>query len=185
MRKRSQFYNDKRSWTFISCQQQWGSTSYSGLPFIKTSGDKKLIFRQSGSWLFQQAQVVINQDLAKEQQRKTPHLTLYSLCSSCFPLAAESTVNCFSRIQMKMLWNSHQIAFLCFLYFFRVMLFSLNFKAQRGWKSLGRFGHSTAFLEPTSLVWFVWEAAELICCAGGRFCCLLGWLCWFECVLWM
>lgn len=30
-----------------------------GLPFIKTSGDKKLIFRQSGSRLFQQAQVTM------------------------------------------------------------------------------------------------------------------------------
>lgn len=184
MRKWSQFCNDKRSWTFISCQQQWGSTSYSGLPFMKTSGDKKLIFRQNGSWLFQQAQVVIIRIWQKNSRGR--HLTLPCIASSsCFPLAAESTVNCFSRIQMKMLWNSHQIAFLCLLYFFRMMLFSLNFKTQRGWRSLGGFGHGTAFLMPTSLVWFVWGAAELICCAGGRFCHLLGWLWWLECVLWM
>lgn len=43
----------------MGCQEQWGSTSYNGLPSIKTSGDKKLIFRQSGSRLFQQAQVMM------------------------------------------------------------------------------------------------------------------------------
>lgn len=41
-------------------------------------------------------------------------------------------------------WNSHQIAWLCFLYFFRVVLFSLNFRHKEAgslWVGLGMAWH--------------------------------------------
>lgn len=41
-------------------------------------------------------------------------------------------------------WNSHQIAWLCFLYFFRVVLFSLNFRHEEAgslWVGLGMAWH--------------------------------------------
>lgn len=163
----------------MGCQQQWGSTGCSGLLFIKNSEDKKLIFRWSGSWLFQQARVMVIRAWRMNSRVRHRFLSCTTAFLLAFPLAADSSANCFRRVQMETLWNSHQISFLSFPSpLFRVMLFPLNFKAWSSWKPLTGVwktrGHG--IWNSSSPGSGLSGAAEPICCAGGTFCYLLGCL---------
>lgn len=86
-------------WGFCGLPTVVGSRSHHSLPFIHTSGDKGLVLGRVGAGMAPRAPLGV----VRTWHRNSKDIASCLPPTLSPPLAAESNVNCFGRIQMKIL----------------------------------------------------------------------------------